>query len=489
MEQELKLRLLDPTAWEQMLAHPLLALQDTPAISMHAIYYDTPDAALQRAGLAYRVRREGERWVATLKGEGSAAGGLHQRPEWNIAVDDARPCLTVFTESPVQAVLEPLRDRPLLAILETEFQRIEKSVSWEDGSRILLAADRGEIRANAAREPILELELELVEGDPAAVLTLGAALCRDLPLLPDAQNKMLRGLLLAGLLPEKATPRPKAVRLRRHDDAGEALAALMLAHCHQALAELGACLAAPVAAEPFHQLRKTIRSLRSLLRFSRPLDPEKRLATLRRELANWFHGQNTRRDYDALGLYWAQLRDEMDITPEPLAGFLRDQAKAAQDEVELRAVVALLLSLWALLLRHGLARSQPLQDFCEGQFRQWDQRVRRAHQAGEDVASLHALRIQIKNLRYAALAMSPLWPGQDSKPLLKVLTSLQESLGGIRDAQMALERCSPLAHGRKALLAYEAGLLLGYLQARRSRHLKKCRKYWERWRTTARPWD
>ncbi len=489
MEQELKLRLLDPGAWEQMLAHPLLALQDTPAIPMHAIYYDTADAALQRAGLAYRVRQEGERWVATLKGEGTAAGGLHQRPEWNVAVTDARPSLAVFTESPLQAALEPLRDRPLLAILETQFQRNEKTISWEDGSRILLAADRGEIRANAAQEPILELELELVEGHPAAVLTLGAALCRDLPLLPDAQSKMQRGLLLAGLLPENATPRPKGVRLRRHDDAGEDLAALMMAHCHQALAELGACLATPAAAEPFHQLRKTIRSLRSLLRFSRPLDPEKSLATLRRELAAWFHRQNVRRDYDALGLYWAQLGEEMGITPEPLAGFLRDRSEAAQEQADLRAVVALLLSLWALLLRPGLASGQPLQDFCEGQFRRWDQRVHRAHQAGEDAASLHALRIQIKNLRYAALAMSPLWPGQDSKPLLKVLASLQESLGGIRDAQMALERCSPLAHGRKALLAYEAGLLLGYLQARRSKHLKKCRKHWGRLHTTARPWD
>ena len=489
MEQELKLRLLDPGAWEQMLAHPLLALQDTPAIPMHAIYYDTADAALQRAGLAYRVRQEGERWVATLKGEGNAAGGLHQRPEWNVVVTDTRPCLAVFTESPLQAALEPLRERPLLAILETQFQRHEKVISWEDGSRILLAADRGEIRANAVQEPILELELELVEGHPAAVLTLGAALCRDLPLLPDAQSKMQRGLLLAGLLPENAAPRPKGVRLRRHDDAGEDLAALMMAHCHQALAELDACLAAPAAPEPFHQLRKTIRSLRSLLRFSRPLDPEKSLAALRRELAAWFHRQNVRRDYDALGLYWAQLGEEMGITPEPLAGFLLDRSEAAQEQADLRAVVALLLSLWTLLLRPGLASGQPLQDFCEDQFRQWDQRVHRAHQAGEDAASLHALRIQIKNLRYAALAMSPLWPGQDSKPLLKVLASLQESLGGIRDAQMALERCSPLAHGRKALLAYEAGLLLGYLQARRSKHLKKCRKHWERWRTTPRPWD
>ncbi|MGC8503869.1 MAG: CHAD domain-containing protein [Acidithiobacillus sp.] len=489
MEQELKLRLLDPAAWEQMLAHPLLALQDTPAIPMHAIYYDTPDAALQRAGLAYRVRREGEHWVATLKGEGSAAGGLHQRPEWNVEVDDARPSLAVFTESPVREILEPLRERPLLAILETEFQRIEKAVSREDGSRILLAADRGEIRANAAREPILELELELIEGDPAAVLTLGAALCRDLPLLPDAQSKMLRGLLLAGLIPEKAASRPKAIRLRRHDDAGEALAALMLAHCHQAMTELDACLAAPMAAEPFHQLRKTIRSLRSLLRFSRPLDPGKTLATLRRELALWFHRQNARRDYDALGLYWARLSDEMGMTPEPLAGFLRDRAQAAQDEAELRAVLVPLLSLWALLLRHGLAGGRSLQDFCADQFHRWDQRVHRAHQTGEDATSLHALRIQIKNLRYAALAMSPLWPGQDSKPLVKVLASLQESLGGIRDAQMALERLAPLAHGRKVLLAYEAGLLLGYLQARRGKHLKKCHKYWERWRTTARPWD
>src|SRR5689334_16752509 len=39
--------------------------------SLAAIYFDTDDRRLAKAGMAWRLRREGRRWVQTLKAAGS----------------------------------------------------------------------------------------------------------------------------------------------------------------------------------------------------------------------------------------------------------------------------------------------------------------------------------------------------------------------------------------------------------------------------------
>uniref|UniRef100_E6QAE8 Adenylate cyclase n=1 Tax=mine drainage metagenome TaxID=410659 RepID=E6QAE8_9ZZZZ len=147
MKLELKLRLLDPDAWGALLSHPLLDLHALSPVPMDAVYFDTADGALNSAGIAYRVRREGERWIATVQGVGTSAGGLHQRPEWTVVVED-KPSPQVFAGTEAGAMLfAAVGENILLPLLETHFQRFERELRWEDGSGILIAADRGEIRA------------------------------------------------------------------------------------------------------------------------------------------------------------------------------------------------------------------------------------------------------------------------------------------------------------------------------------------------------
>ncbi|HKX95056.1 MAG TPA: CYTH domain-containing protein, partial [Methylibium sp.] len=50
-----------------------LARGSTQRLRLQAIYFDTADRRLAAAGLALRVRKEGRRWVQTLK-SGSAHG-------------------------------------------------------------------------------------------------------------------------------------------------------------------------------------------------------------------------------------------------------------------------------------------------------------------------------------------------------------------------------------------------------------------------------
>lgn len=205
-EIELKLQFASPTAWGDF-------LQDLESFqtggekglvrqTLEACYYDTLKLSLQKAHLAYRIRRENGQWVATVKGGGSSAGGLHKRQEWNIAVPEAVPNIDAFSTCPVGRELKASVGQDELKLLFiTRFTRDTLNVEKE-GSRIEVAADRGEIIAGQNREPILEIELELKDGRPSSLLKLGAELANKYPLLPEARSKYFRGLQLAGLAEE-----------------------------------------------------------------------------------------------------------------------------------------------------------------------------------------------------------------------------------------------------------------------------------------------
>src|SRR5438128_9632406 len=108
MPQEVELKLtVDPDALPAAQRHPALrALKGGRArtTQLASIYYDTATAELHAAGVALRVRRDGRRWMQTVKGEGSVSAGLHTREEyeWPIAsahVDDRK-----LLETPWRAV-------------------------------------------------------------------------------------------------------------------------------------------------------------------------------------------------------------------------------------------------------------------------------------------------------------------------------------------------------------------------------------------------
>jgi len=488
VEEELKLQIMDDTApvWKRIAEHPLLAISKEPPLQLHAFYFDSRDSALQRARLAYRVRREGDAWIATLKASGQSAGGLHQRPEWNVPVASNQPDLSVFTDSEAAAMLAPFTELDLQVILETRFERHESRVTHTDGSEIIVALDRGEILARGQSESIREVELELAKGNAAAVLEMGASLCQDLPLIPDQESKLFRGLRLAGLIADEK-PRDTAWPLHRRENAGTAFSQILIWQLQQIIHDTRKHWA-KTSAESFHDLRKSVRSLRATLRFCRVLDPDNLLQPFRLALQEWFHQQNQKRDYEALVGYWTEIAATMTLDPAPLQGIL--SAQAPQQAEQLPQLVAILLKLWASLMRHPLTHAKNLQDFSETQLHREDRKLMAAGKMLLDhPEALHSLRIRIKNTRYVMITLAPLWPGKDSKALLKLLATLQGIAGEIHDADMAGQYLNPLTNHRKAGVAFQAGALLGFLQGREARQRKKFQKFWLRLESTARPWD
>ncbi|MBF1351598.1 MAG: CYTH domain-containing protein [Mogibacterium diversum] len=59
-------------------------------IDMKAVYFDTDDLDLRKAGIAYRVRYENDRITATVKWDNKVEDGLHSREEFNLVINDER---------------------------------------------------------------------------------------------------------------------------------------------------------------------------------------------------------------------------------------------------------------------------------------------------------------------------------------------------------------------------------------------------------------
>jgi triphosphatase len=199
METELKLG-LDAHDLPRLLSHPLLA---SPAQQQRLLntYFDTPDLALKARRMAVRERLAGEQWLLTVKTAGSSTGGLSRRQEWEgPTTPGALDFAALVKDAALAAELMALRTalQPLFA---TDFVR-QRWIVEHAGARIEVALDQGNVHVpgTALAEPLLELELELLTGPEAALLSL-AELLRQTPtaavtLTPSDTSKAQRGMAL-----------------------------------------------------------------------------------------------------------------------------------------------------------------------------------------------------------------------------------------------------------------------------------------------------
>lgn len=204
---ELELRLAAPAAALPELLRRLQALPGAVRLPLRAIYFDTTDRQLAKAGWGLRLRHEQGGWVQTLKGP-LAADGL-SRPEHNAERGDTElpPALDLAAHAalPAAATLFAGLDA---ALLRPQFEtRIERwQASWRQGESVLLwALDQGELLAGGLRTEVAELELEWQAGPLTPLFELAESLVRELGLAPEPRSKAARGgRLAAGQLPPPA---------------------------------------------------------------------------------------------------------------------------------------------------------------------------------------------------------------------------------------------------------------------------------------------
>ncbi len=198
-EIELKLR-ASAAALEQVLQLDWLqALCEAPPLCQRyfSIYYDTPELSLRQQGIALRVRQVGTQWMQTIKSRGQEKDGLSVRQEWECAITEHHLDFSALDDSTLKTFLQSEstlnRIKPRFV---TEFERQTQPLRCTDGTLLELALDRGEVRAGGRSTPIMEIELELLQGDPQRITHIGRCLQDALAVVPESCSKAERGYRL-----------------------------------------------------------------------------------------------------------------------------------------------------------------------------------------------------------------------------------------------------------------------------------------------------
>lgn len=439
-EVELKLEVEGRCA-DRLRQHPLLAGVAGVEQQQLSVYFDTPRGKLRKAGYTLRVRRAGDGFIQTVKAASAGAVGLFDRAEWEAPVASLEPSRAAARDTPLAEILSPAAFERLVPVVRSEVTRTVWPLAAA-GAKIELTYDQGVVRGGLGEQPIEELELELVGGDPTALMTLARQIGDSVPLRLGVLSKAERGFALAdGSLARITKSPPVAVDPAMTVAEGFTAIALSCLKHFRLNEPLLMRQRLPAA---LHQSRVAMRRLRSALSLFRPVirdDPD--FARLRDEL-RWFTGQlGEARNLD---VYLGRL----DAAAPERARLLRAREDSYDRIVDVLAshrFRALILELVGWLLsgawRLGPRAQRPLTGFANKRIdRLWrDIELRGALLARLDEEPRHRLRIDIKKIRYALEFTHALHRGAGGrqKGFVAALAMLQEELGHLNDMATARE--------------------------------------------------
>ncbi|HLT98380.1 MAG TPA: CYTH and CHAD domain-containing protein [Burkholderiaceae bacterium] len=450
-------------------------------ISLHARYYDTANQALARAGIALRLRREGEVWIQTIKLPGPDE---LSRIEWNHPRPEAVLDLSVYEGTHINALLTELADR-LVCRYITHVQRLKKEVPTPTGI-VELAYDEGAIMAGGLALPIHELELEGISGDTSDLFELSREWLTEFQLILELRSKAARGDALAQLASGSKTGLQAIAELPESAGKPDKLPPLSEAHQRRIAApvrngqpvlaaevSLGAaylecandCLnqvirnstflaavdgmkpSADQRIEYVHQVRVGMRRLRACWSlFGKAMYPPK---PLRDELSETFRVFGQARDQDVIQSELLPRLVQAGMPPDDsFSQALSERGTRARSELAAQTPFQLLLlDLLEHLVLFGdnLAQNsrlgRPAAPILSKRLNKWLDDIRQKApsflEAGWD--ERHLMRKRVKRLRYSMeFAQGTLEPACLT-PLRAALVSAQKALGQLNDIYVAAE--------------------------------------------------
>lgn len=214
MEYEIELKLLTNEKAGEIIEKKLLpqlnakVIQDTLKLTNH--YFDTPNATLRQHKIGLRIRGNNKTFEQTLKTAGHSIGGLHQRPEYNVQLDEKKkhnvnvPDLRLFPLSawPTTIDVDDLQHK-ITTLFTTHFERKIYLLEFSDGDIVELVWDLGEVRSGDKSVPICEIELELKKGSTRALFDIAKRVVSLLPTSIGMHSKAALGYKLLEDFPDK----------------------------------------------------------------------------------------------------------------------------------------------------------------------------------------------------------------------------------------------------------------------------------------------
>jgi inorganic triphosphatase YgiF len=456
----------------------------TEAVRMQAHYFDTADGLLARHEIALRLRLEGSQWVQTLKASGAhGVSRLEHNAEVSPEVSPEAagqdtPSLDIERHrgSPAhQRLVDVLGDAALHEVFRTEVDRIVRVFTLPGGAEIEAALDTGQVVAGSATHPLREIEFEWKAGPLHRLFALASDWVAAHGLWLDIVSKAERGTLLSRGQAHPAAARAKPLQLAADAD-GPALARAAIGSClAQALRNASAVAAGSRQPEHVHQLRIGLGRLRVVLREMAPLDCgldpgwEAPVAELFRALGV-DRDQQILEDETADALVAAGspplTRPQLPTGVEPLAW----QVQHPDVQQVLLAVQAHAME--ASMASGGAYEGPAADAIAERLDALWRRLV--AHARGFAEASVddqHAVRKELKRLRYLAEFVAPLYRDKPVARFFDALAPAQDALGRHNDLAVALA-----AYRERAATEPEAWFAVGWLAARQERSGRAARK-------------
>lgn len=474
-------------------------------ILLQARYFDTSTRELAQAGVALRLRKEGRRWVQTLKAPGPDA---LSRIEINHLRTGPELDLSLYTGTPAEACFANLSE-PLNLRYETRVTRLICPAQIGD-THIEIAYDQGNILARDLELPVSEVEFELLSGPIDALFDLSQEWVQAYQLILETRSKSQRGdaLAQAALQADGLARKPddnhaplalfnarrtKAVKLSdKHS-----LADVYQACANECLMQVvaNAALAAGVDAEDasqtqqveyVHQLRVGIRRLRSCWKLFQPWIPLPEAEHVE-TLKTYFGIFGDSRDDDVVKLEIAPLLTKagMPALTLPASKEAPTTPSASQAAGSVEFQVALLR-----ILRHLIALSEnditpPVPEAIQAPTaasalspklvraekpltQRLDEWARKMAKSGGHFASLpieeqHDLRKKAKALRYNLDFCEDLLSRRSLQSVREVLARIQDVLGDLNDYYVA-----QAYYERLTAQAPEAWFAIGWLRAKQA---------------------
>ena len=496
-EFELKLALSEGD-FERLIAHPRLSksqLERSEKV-LKSIYYDTPDLRLRDLGVTLRVRNDGNCFVQTVKAEVGLENGISNPIEVEAQVDSPEPQLERIGDKSLRRKLSGvLSGSTLKRAFETVVTRTSYKLRKGD-NLVELALDRGEARAKRRKTPIREAELELIKGDPEAMLGISEELFAGQAVHLSPMTKAERGYRLLLKTPE-ARPeimpaKAKQADVKRGQSCGAAFAQIFRSAAAQIVNNRTVVLETDQA-EGAHQLRVGLTRLRAAHRALKPLLDTPAFHQLEDDARAIARAVGELRDADVL----------IEDIYAPVAGAVPDQQgfealyralqshRAPKQESARQCLqgeqwsrLLLSLVLWPAMLETNLSlQHQSIEDYAKQALKRGWKKVSKSGRAIERLGpeEKHAMRRSLKKLRYMIEFFAPIFRSKDVKPFVRQLKALQDIFGYVNDVRMA-EKLRTIAaeHGKGPDCAVAAGIVLGTHEERAAEAWTHAQEEWRR---------
>ncbi len=451
-----------------------------------AYYFDTPEKALGKQGIAIRIRFEDNQWVQTLKAHGD---GITKRIEINhiLPLDATSPeTLDITTLKPDLSLIEqedilkklnkilPIEqlNQELVIQYYTDIDRISRKTK-KNQSTIEIAYDTGKVGAGDNpdnHQPIHEIEFELVQGDINDLLEVAQTWVNRHQLYFSTISKAERGSLL---LKNKAFAKPVKANLSQLQSdkniSQQQFLQQVVSNCLlQILPNATAIAEGSPDGNHVHQLRVGIRRLRTALKsfkkFSELLDP-----TWQQTLKQTFCLLGEYRDKEIL---ISKTQPMLEQQGSPVISWDTMQTHLPADVVKANEFQLLLLALMKFTLLPAVEDSPKAKKTISKKLTKLFNEI---VEASENFANLeteqqHEIRKNLKTLRYLSEFAVPLYASRkQAKAFMKYLEPIQDVLGEYNDNAVGYTH-----YLEKSKTDLNALFAVGWFVGQEQQHAKAC---------------